>query len=171
MKKIIAATSVILILTLFYYPVFDDKNVSFVIIFVCFAVLIFSVAKLYSPGKKDYELFEKEMDRQHEFDGIFQYTNEGFCFEQNNETEFIKWDEIISVYSFTIPSPFAERQSGLEIITAVKSYEFDEKVTSGIVKLEDQLYNNLSDWEMDWPTVKMNNYGLKKTLLFEKKNF
>ncbi|WP_228413755.1 hypothetical protein [Chryseobacterium sp. CH21] len=98
MKKIIAATSLILILTFFYYPVFDDKKISFAIIFLCFVVLVFSIAKLYSPDEKDYESFEKEMDTLHDFDGIFQYTNDGFYFKQNNTTEFIKWDEITSVY-------------------------------------------------------------------------
>lgn len=169
MKKIIAAASLILVLTLFYYPVFDDKKISFAIIFLCFVVLIFSVAKLYSPDEKDYESFEKEMDNLHKFDGIFQYTNDGFYFKQNNTTEFIKWDEIISVYSFTIPSKFDKWQSGLEVIAHEKSYEFDYKVTPGIVKLKDQLSENLPTWELDSPTVRMNNFGLEKTLLFERK--
>jgi len=171
MKKIIAATSLVLLLTLFYYPVFDDKKISFAIIFVCFAVLVFSIAKLYSPDEeKDYDSFEKEMDRLHDFDGIFQYTNGGFYFKQNHKTEFIRWDEIISVYSFTIPSKFDKWQSGLEIITDKKSYEFDDKVTPGIIKLKDQLYDHLPGWEMDSPTVRINNFGLEKTLLFERKN-
>jgi len=169
MKKIIAAASLILVLTLFYYPVFDDKKISFAIIFLCFVVLIFSVAKLYSPDEKDYESFEKEMDNLHKFDGIFQYTNDGFYFKQNKETEFIKWNEIVSVYSFIIPSPFNKRQSGLEVITHEKSYEFDYKVTPGIVKLKDQLSDNLPTWELNSQTVRINNFGLKKTLLFERK--
>lgn len=169
MKKIIAAASLILVLTLFYYPVFDDKKISFAIIFLCFVVLVFSIAKLYSPDEKDYESFEKEMDNLHKFDGIFQYMSDGFYFKQNKETEFIKWNEIVSVYSFTIPSPFDKWQSGLEIITHEKSYEFDDKVTPGIVKLKDQLSDNLPTWELDSPTVRINNFGLKKTLLFERK--
>ncbi|WP_454047453.1 hypothetical protein [Chryseobacterium sp. Marseille-Q8038] len=170
MKKIIAATSFILILTLFYYPVFDDKKISFVIIFLCFVVLIFSVAKLYSPDEeKDYDSFEKEMDRLHKDDGIFQYTNDGFYFKQNSLTEYIKWDEIVSVHSFSIPSPFGKRQSGLEITTNEKNYEFDHAVTPGIVKLTDQLYDNLPNCEEDSPTIRINNFGLKKAKLYERK--
>ncbi|MCP1300412.1 hypothetical protein NK356_14645 [Chryseobacterium sp. S0630] len=168
MKKIIAATFLVLVLTLYNYPVYDDKKITFAIIFLCCVVLIFSIAKLYSPEEKGYDSFEKEMDSLHTFDGIFEYTKDGFYFKQNNGTEFVKWDEIISVYSFSIPSPFANRQSGLEIITGEKTYEFDDKVTLGIVKLEDQLSTHLPTWELDSPTVKMNNFGLKKTKLYEK---
>lgn len=168
MKKIIAATGLVLVLTLYNYPVYDDKKITFAIIFICFVVLVFSIAKLYSPKEKDYDSFEKEMDSLHTFDGIFQYTKDGFYFKHNSGTEFIKWDEIISVYSFTIPSPFDKKQSGLEIITNEKSYEFDQKVTPGIVKLEDQLSTHLPTWELDSPTVMMNNFGLEKTKLYEK---
>ncbi len=168
MKKIIAATGLVLVLTLYNYPVYDDKKITFAIIFICFVVLVFSIAKLYSPKEKDYDSFEKEMDCLHTFDGIFQYTKDGFYFKQNNGTEFVKWDEIISVYFFSISSPFANRQSGLEIITGEKIYEFYDKVTLGIVKLEDQLSTHLPTWELNSPTVKMNNFGLKKTKLYEK---
>jgi hypothetical protein len=171
MKKIIAASSLVLLLTLFYYPILDDEKISFAVIFLCFVVLIFSVAKLYSPDEKeDYNSVEKEMDRLHKYDGIFRYTNDGVYFKQNKETEFIKWDEIVSVYTFTIPSPFDKKQSGLEIITNEKSYEFDDKVTPGIIKLKDHLSSNLPVWELDSPTVRMNNFGLEKTKLYEKKN-
>ena len=170
MKTIIAATCLVLILTLYNYPIFDDKKITFAVIFLCFVVIIFSVAKLYSPvEKEDYDSVEKEMDRLHNDDGIFQYTNDGFYFKQKNITEFIKWDEIISIYSFRIPSPFSERkQSGLEIITDRKSYEFDYNVTPGIVKLTDQLYNYLLDWKENSPMV-INNFGLEKTKLYERK--
>jgi hypothetical protein len=169
MKKIIAATSLVLVLTLYNYPVYDDKKITFAIIFLCFVVLVFSIAKLYSHEEKGYDTFEKEMDSLHTFDGIFQYTKDGFYFRQNSGTEFIKWDEIISVYSFTIPSPFDKKQSGLEIITNEKCYEFDHKVTPGIIKLEDQLSTHLPTWELDSPTVMINNFGLEKTKLYEKR--
>lgn len=170
MKKIIAATSFILILTLFYYPVFDDTKISFGIIFLCFVVLIFSVAKLYSPDEeKDYDSFEKEMDRLHKDDGIFQYTNDGFYFKQNSITEYVKWDEITVVNRFTLPGISYDRQSGLEVITDSKNYEFNDKTTSGIVKLTDQLYDNLPNCEEDSPTIRINNFGLEKTKLYERK--
>lgn len=169
MKKIIAFTCLVLVLTFYNYPVFDDKKISFAIIFICFIVLAFSVAKLYSPEEKDYDSFEKEMDKQHEYDGIFQYTTDGFYIQQNHSTEFIKWDQIVSVYSFSIPSPFNDRQSGLEIITDEKAYEFDYEATPGIIKLADQLSTNLPSWELDSSMVRMNNFGLFKTKLYERK--
>ncbi|WP_213277106.1 hypothetical protein [Chryseobacterium indologenes] len=170
MKKIIAVTCLVLILSLYNYPIFDDKKITFAVIFLCFVVIIFSVAKLYSPvEKEDYDSVEKEMDRLHNDDGIFQYTEDGFYFKQKSTTEFIQWDEIISIYSFRIPSPFSERkQSGLEIITDRKSYEFDYTITSGIVKLTDQLYNYLPDRVEDSP-MEINNFGLEKTKLYERK--
>ena len=170
MKTIIAATCLVLILTLYNYPVFDDKKITFAVIFLCFVVIVFSVAKLYFGKKEDYDSVEKEMDILHEDNGIFEYTNDGFFFKQKNITEFIKWDEIVSIQSFSIPSPFSERrQSGLEIITDRKSYEFDHAVTPGTVKLEDQLHINLPTWELDSPTIRINNFGLKKTKLYERK--
>ncbi|KAB1230167.1 hypothetical protein [Chryseobacterium viscerum] len=171
MKKIIAVSSLVLVLTLFYYPILDDKKISFAVIFLCFVGIIFSAAKLYSPDEKeDYESFEKEMDKLYEDDGIFQYTDNGFYIKQKNTAELIKWNEIVSIHSFIIPSPFNKSQSGLEIITDSKSYEFDDKVTPGIIKLKDQLSSNLPTWELDSPTVRVNNFGLKKTKLYEKKN-
>lgn len=172
MKKIIAVTCLVLILTLYNYPIFDDKKITFAVIFLCFAVIVFSIAKLYSPvEKEDYDSIEKEMDKLHDDDGIFQYTDEGFYFKQKNSTELILWDEIISIYSFRIPSPFSKRkQSGLEIITDRKSYEFNYTVTPGIVKLADQLYNQLPDWKEDYSPMDINNFGLEKTKLYERKH-
>lgn len=170
MKKIIAATGFILILTCFYYPVFDDKKVSLGIIFLSLTVLAFSIAKLYSHNKNDYDSFEKEMDRLHEDDGIFQYTSNGFYFKQNNITEYVKWDEIAVVNRFTFPGVSYDRQSGLEVITDLKNYEFNNETTSGIIKLTNQLYNYLPGWEMNSPTVRINNFGLEKTKLYERKN-
>ncbi|MCC3216518.1 hypothetical protein LIV57_14725 [Chryseobacterium sp. X308] len=169
MKKLIIVTCLVLVLTLYNYPIFDDKKITFAVIFLCFVVLIFSVAKLYYPDEKDYDPFEREMDRLHQYDGIFQYTEKGFYIKEKTNSEFIKWDEIISIYFFSVPTPFSDRkQSGLEIITGNKSYEFDYTITPGIVKLEDQLSLHLPTWDMDSPTVIINNFGLEKTKLYEK---
>ncbi|CAD0221362.1 hypothetical protein [Chryseobacterium sp. JV274] len=168
MKKIIALTSVILILTLYNYPIFDDKKITFTIIFMCFVVIIFSLAKLYSGKKEDYDSVEKEMDILHEDNGIFEYTNDGFYFKQKNITEFIKWDEINTINRFTFPVKPYGGQSGLEVITDQKNYEFNDKTNPGIVKLTDQLYSYLPDWEEDSP-MEINNFGLKKTKLYERK--
>lgn len=170
MKKIISVTCLVLILTLYNYPIFDDKKITFAVIFLCFAVIVFSIAKLYSPvEKEDYDSVEKEMDRLHDDDGIFQYTHEGFYFKQKNITEFIKWDEITTVNRFTFPIKPYGGQSGLEVITEQKNYEFNDKTTSGILKLTDQIYDNLPNCKIDSPTVRVNNFGLEKTKLYEKK--
>ncbi|NIF03957.1 hypothetical protein F3J23_00770 [Chryseobacterium sp. Tr-659] len=168
MKIIIVTSVLLLLLTLFNYPVFDSKNISFSIIFLCFLVIIFSAAKLYFPEDKSYEHIEKETDKLHEHDGIFQYTDNGFYIKQEKSTKLIKWEEIVSVYSFRIPSMFNEYQSGLEIITDTESYEFDNDVTPGIIKLADQLSNHLPSWEIESPTIRINNFGLKKTKLYER---
>lgn len=169
MKKIIAITSVVLILTLYNYPIFDDKKITFAVIFLCFVVIVFSVAKFYSGEKEDYEAFEKEMDRLHEDNGIFEYTNDGFYFKQKNITEFIKWDEITAVNSFAFPAKPYDGQSGLEVITNQKNYEFNDKTTSGIIKLADQLCIHLPHWDLNAPTLIANNSGLEKAKLYERK--
>ncbi|ASK32751.1 hypothetical protein CEY12_11310 [Chryseobacterium sp. T16E-39] len=169
MKKIVAICCIVLLWTYFYYPVFDSEGISYLIIFSCFVTLCFSVAKIYSADdKEDYDSVEKEADRLEKFDGQFQYLDNGFYNKQKNPIEFIKWEEIVSVHSFSIPVVGGERQTGLEIITDQQHYEFDRK-TPGIEKLKNQLYNHLSDWDLDAPTIITNNYGLKKTKLYERK--
>ncbi|MDR3025878.1 hypothetical protein [Chryseobacterium sp.] len=170
MKTIIAATCLVLILTLYNYPILDDKKITFAVIFLCFVLIIFLVTKLYFPiEKEDYDSFEKEMDRLHNDDGIFQYTDNGFYFKQKNITEFIKWNEITTVNRFTFPAKPYGGQSGLEVITDQKNYEFNDKTTAGILKLTDQLYNNLPNCKIDSPTLRVNNFGLEKTNLYERK--
>ncbi|MDW9379933.1 hypothetical protein [Chryseobacterium sp. JV558] len=170
MKKIIAVSSLVFILTLYNYPIFNDKKITFAAIFLCFFVIIFSTAKLYFPSdKEDYDSVEKEMDRLYNDNGIFQYTDEGFYVKQKNITEFIKWDEINTVNRFAFPVKPYGGQSGLEVITDQKNYEFNDKTTSGILKLTDQLYNNLPNCKIDSPTIRVNNFGLEKTKLYERK--
>lgn len=161
MKKIIAISCIILALIFLNYPVFDSEGISYLIIFTCFIAICFSVAKIYFPNDKDYDTFEKEADLLERYDGDFQYTNEGFYNKQKIPVELIKWDEIISVYSFSIPISNHKRETGLEIITDKNSYEFNSHI-SGIEKLTNELYNHLPDWELNSPTIRINNYGLKK---------
>lgn len=170
MKKIITICCIILVLIYFYYPVFDSEGISYLIIFSCFVVLCFSGAKLYtSNDKEDYDSIEKEADKLEKFDGDFQYTHDGFYNKQKTPLEHIKWEEIVSVHSFSITGLYHSRQSGFEIITYKNNYEFD-KDTPGITKLMHQLYDHLPTWELNAPTIRVNNYGLNKTKLYERKD-
>lgn len=170
MKKIIATNLIIVILVYFYYPVFDSEKISYFIIFFCFTVLCFSIAKIYAPSdKENYKSVEKEMDQRHAYDGIFQYTNDGFYMRQKKTREFIRWNKIVSVYSFTIPASEYSRQSGLEIITDKNRYEFTYENTPGIEKFADQLISNLPDWMINSPVTR-NNSGVEKTVLYQRKD-
>ena len=87
-----------------------------------------------------------------------------------NNPEFVKWDEIIEVNSFGIPLLKNGKQTGYEIITANKNYEFNDQQTAGIDKLGNQLAENLPNWKLGSPTIRMNNYGLEKTNLYRKES-
>ena len=169
MKAIITISCVILVLILFNYPVFDSENISYSIIFLCFVAICFSGAKIYFPNDTDdYKSVEKEMDRLYKSDGIFKYTNDGFYIRQKKAAEFIKWEEIVAVNTFLIPDFIYKKQSVLEIITDNKRFEFNYKETPGIRKLVNELYNHLPTWELDSPTLIVNNSGTEKTKLYER---
>ncbi|WP_139420270.1 hypothetical protein [Chryseobacterium mulctrae] len=168
-KKIIIFCFVVLGFTFYSYPVFDSEGISYLIIFCCFIMITFSVAKIYNPSdKNNYESVEKEVDYLENLDGIFSYQKDGFYFTLKEKTDFIKWAEIIEVNSFSIPFLHEERHSRLEIITEKMGYEFNYQQTSGIEKLTNQLIENLSHWNFDAETVKINNHGLKKTNLYKR---
>ncbi|KFF12732.1 hypothetical protein N6B72_20825 [Chryseobacterium soli] len=168
MKKIIVISCIIVVLIFFNYPVFESKGISYLIIFACFVAICFSGAKIYFPSdKEDYDSVEKEADQLEKYDGDFQYTNAGFYNKQKTPLELIKWDEIISVYSFSIPISKHRRETGLEIITEKGCYELGGD-TPGIEKLSNELYNHLPDWQLNTPTIRINNYGLQKTKLYER---
>ncbi|MDC8105416.1 hypothetical protein ACNFU2_10965 [Chryseobacterium sp. PTM-20240506] len=168
MKTIIIMCCLVVLWVYMYYPVFDSEGISYFIIFSCFTVLCFSIAKIYSSDTKtDYESIEKETDRLEKLDGNFKYTADGFYHKHKNQPEFIRWDEIVSVYSFSIPF-FDDRQTGLEIITDKNQYEFDQEIP-GITKLTHMLEQNLPDWDSNAPTLRINNYGLEKAKLYERK--
>lgn len=165
MKKIIFIVSLVLVLVFYNYPVFSSTGISYVIIFSCFIVICFASAKLYTSNiKEDYESVEKEMNELHSSDGDFKYKNDGFYVKN----EFIKWCEIEEVNSFSIPVLHRQRQTGIEIITDNNHYEFNNENTSGIEKLEDKLYENLPNWEINPTLVTVNNHGLKKVKLYER---
>lgn len=171
MKKLILITCLILVFTLFNYPVFDSLGVSYLIIFSCFIIICFAGAKLYTSGEKeDYASVEAEMDKLNKFDGIFKYEKDGFYINRENLIEFVKWDDIIMVNSFKIPVVYRQEAKGLEIITDTKNYEFNDQYTPGIEKLVNELHDNLQTWEEDLIEIKVNNHGLKKTNLYKRNN-
>ncbi|SFN56526.1 hypothetical protein SAMN05421594_3265 [Chryseobacterium oleae] len=170
MKKIILITCIFLVLTFIYYPVFESEGISYLIIFICFVIICFSGAKLYFPGDKDdYDSIEKEIDELEQLNGDFQYTNDGFYAIQKDSFELIKWDDIISVHSFSIPTSNHRNETGLEIITDKNRYEFNS-YTLGIEKLTNEMYHHLRDWQLDSPTIRINNHRLKKTKLYERQH-
>lgn len=172
MKKIILISITILVIVFFNYPLFDSTEISYLIIFLCFIAIVFSIAKIYFQNDTDnYESVEKEMDHLLEDDGIFQFADNGFYIKQKNSTEFVKWEEIASVYSYSIPVLDHTRQTGLEIITDKKNYELDSNLTPGIEKLTDKLYHHLPTWELNNQTIKVNNFGLKKTKLYVREDY
>lgn len=120
---------------------------------------------LSSDEKEDYNSFKKKMNHLHEFDGMFQYTHDGFYIKKEKSMELIKWTEIITVNSLRIPI-LNDEQTGIEIITENKKYEFIDQYTPGIEKLIDRLYESLSGWKE--PNSKINNLRLQRTTLYKR---
>lgn len=170
-KKIIIGCCVILSFTFYYYPIFDHNGITYLIIFACFVGICFAGAKLYNPNDEgtDYDTLEKEITQLENFNGIFEYKIEGFYFTQNELTNFVRWDEITEVNSFSIQLQYRERQNGIEIITNQKSYEFVSENTPGIEKLCNQLFDHLPNWKLDASVNTINNHGLQKANLFTKR--
>ena len=165
MKNLIILCCVIVVGVYFYYPVFDSKGISYMIVFSCFVVVCFAGAKLSSDRKEDYDSVEKKMDELHNLDGMFQYTKDGFYIKKDKSIELIKWAEIVTVNSLRIPV-LNDEQTGIEIITGKRSYEFIDQYTPGIEKLLDKLYENLSDCED--LNVEVNTLTFQKTKLFQR---
>ncbi|WEK70143.1 MAG: hypothetical protein P0Y62_01060 [Candidatus Chryseobacterium colombiense] len=165
MKILIFIVSLVLIFVFYNYPVFNSTGITYIIILTCLIIISFAGAKLYTSDiKEDYESVEKEMNELHFRDGDFQYKNDGFY----TKNEFIKWDEIIEVNSFSIPVLHRQHQTGIEIITDKKHYEFNDENISGIEKLTDKLYENFPNWETNPTLITVNNHGLKKATLYKR---
>jgi len=169
MKKIIVICIVTLIAVYIFYPVFDSEKISYLIIFLCFAILCFTVAKRMTVNDPvDYESTEKEMTRRYTENGIFSYTAEGFYFTKESEPkEYIKYSDILEVNAFIIPFLDEETHSGIELITRGKKYEFINQYCKGIERFTEQLSENLP-FHNNHELKMSNNYGLKKRNLFQK---
>ena len=105
------------------------------------------------------------MDELHNRNGMFQYIHDGFYIKKDKSMELIKWEEIITVNSLRIPV-LNDEQTGIEIITENKSYEFIDQYNPGVEKLIDKLYENLSDWKE--LNSEVNNLRFEKTTLFQR---
>lgn len=92
MKNLIILCCAIVVGVYFYYPVFDSKGNSYMIVCSCFVVVCFAGAKLSSDGKEDYDSVERKMDELHNRDGMFQYTRDGFYIKKDKSMELIKWE-------------------------------------------------------------------------------
>lgn len=86
-KRITFVTALILIYTLFNYPV--NKGYPLLILLISFVILCFSVAKIYSDyenleKEETFEEVEKNMNKIEQNNGIFEYKNDGFISNKKN---------------------------------------------------------------------------------------
>lgn len=171
LEKIILGIGIAaLCVSLYFYTDFNSSGTAYLCILLSSIVIIFSYLKLkYSNEKRnDYETVEKENDELETKDGIFEYKKDGFYVKHNQSVEFIKWNDILEVNSFSVRVFESTKHSGLEIITLTKSYEFNNEFIEGIVKLSIQLSENLPNWNVYPEMQKMNNFGLEKANLYRK---
>jgi len=170
MEKPVLVISVLVFgYVLYNYSDFENSAVGYSIIFLCFAAIIFSYYKIkYPSDRHDFLTVEKEINDLENHNGFFRYEEKGFHFLLSGKNEFVKWDDIVEVNSFSIPVGYQSRQSGIEVVTVERNFEFNQEHISGIEKLSDQLYENLPNWKVDSPLVKINNYNLEKANLYKK---
>ena len=168
-KPVLVISVLILGYVLYNYSDFENSALGYSIIFLCFAAIIFSYYKIkYSNERHDFLTVEKETDDLENFNGIFRYEETGFRFVLSEKNEFVKWDDIVEVNSFSIPFGYRDKQSGIEVVTTERRFEFNQEHIPGIEKLSDQLYDNLPHWNIDSSLVRINNYGLEKANLYKK---
>lgn len=171
-KALLVFGILLLIITTYNYSNFENKGIGYISVFISFAIICFTTAKILNNKEdmEDYDFVEKETDRLENFDGIFKYRKDGFYINQKKNLEFVKWTDILEVNAYVIPVLYRTTQNGLEIITETNNYEFESQQTEGFEKLENQLFRNLPNWKLDSPTIKVNNFGLKKTNLYKKES-
>lgn len=161
----------IIILIYFNYP-FQSEGISYAIVLTCSIIIVFSGIKLWTDKNlpnEDYDSYEKKLNKTRDENGIFSYSEDGFSFTIKKQRYCIKYSEIVAVNSFSIPSGYRTSDSGLEIITENESFEFETKTIIGLEKLADKLCDNLPNWKMDAEFSDINNFGLKKSNIFERR--
>ena len=146
----------------FSYPLYSE-NVSYAIVLVCFAVIVFSgLSIIYSKEKEEtYEEVEKANDRIYSENGIFRYATDGFYIAKKQETDFLKWNDILEINAHRIPV-FKDFQYAIEIITAEKRFQFEDSNTRGFEKLKLQINENLPIDDRSWTL--MNSFNPDKTI-------
>lgn len=146
-KTITFVTAIILIYTLFNYPI--NKGYPLLVLIICLVILCFSAAKIYSDyqnfeEEETFENVEKKTNEIEQNNGIFEYKNDGFYIKQKS-MNFIKWNEIESITHFNINMLKGVYQNGIEIVTNNKIYKIhnDDNQTTGIEKFEIEMNKNL----------------------------
>lgn len=168
-KSVLVISSLILGYVLYNYSDFENSGVGYSIIFLCFAAIIFSYYKIkYPSDRHDFLTVEKEINDLENFNGIFRYEENGFHFVLLGKNEFVKWDDIVEVNSFNINAGYHNKQSGIEVVTGERNFEFNQEHIPGIEKLSSQLCENLPYWKLDSPFVRINNNNFKKVNLYKK---
>ena len=123
-----------------------------IILLVVLAILIFVVAYYWDTNYRninDIRTYE-DVEKLAEFDGDFEYRDEGFYLKLKESRRFIRWDEIINVISKKY-SVAGESKMVYEIKTVNESFEIDlEK--SGFYKFKIKVNENLriiNNWQKE----------------------
>ena len=121
-----------------------------IILLVVLAILIFVLAYYWDTNYRninDIRTYE-DVEKLAEFDGDFEYRDEGFYLKLKESRRFIRWDEIINVISKKY-SVAGESKMVYEIKTVNESFKIDlEK--SGFYKFKIKLDDNLqiiNNWQ------------------------
>ena len=123
-----------------------------IILLVVLAILIFVVAYYWDTNYRninDIRTYE-DVEKLAEFDGDFEYRDEGFYLKLKESRRFIRWDEIINVISKKY-SVAGESKMVYEIKTVNESFKIDlEK--SGFYKFKIKVNENLriiNNWQKE----------------------
>jgi len=121
-----------------------------IILFGVLSVLIFVVAYYWDKNYKkitDIRTYE-DVEKLAEYDGDFQYRDDGFYIKLNDSKRFIKWNEIIQV-TFKNYIVVGEFDTFYQIQTENETFEIDTE-KSGFYKFKIKLDENLgiiNNWQ------------------------
>lgn len=138
-----------------------------IILFVILAILIFVSAYYWDKNHSTINNIRtyEDVEKLAEFDGDFDYRDDGFFIKLKESRRFIKWDEIVNVISKKY-SVAGESKIVYKIKTVNESFEIDlEK--SGFYKFKIKLDENLHIIN-NWQNVLSKNN--KDDIIFERGN-
>ncbi|KQR94926.1 hypothetical protein ASG01_03415 [Chryseobacterium sp. Leaf180] len=147
---------------------FENKNVPFLIIFLCFVALCFLISKLLYSKAGGYDDVEKEINLEHANSGEFKYTDDSFRFKNNKSEIEIKYSEILKVSFRNGAYGYKQTSHGLEIISLNGLFYFDQESTNGFIKLIDQLNKHLDISDRAEGKIYYINGKTTMTTVFEK---